>query len=173
MSGHELSYRVARPTGRCAATGRPLEPGTTCLATLSERPDDEGLDRRDYCLEAWESGARPEGLFSYWKTTVPHPDARQKVFVDDAVLLDLFERLAGDDRRQRVAYRFILALVLMRKKLLRYVGRTAEGEHERWMLLPKGADTGAEPIEVANPRLTPEDVRELAAQLGEVLRGDL
>ena len=35
------------------------------------------------------------------------------------------------------------------------------------------AAAGMSPIEVMNPRLTDEDVRELTGQLGEVLRGGL
>lgn len=172
MSRFGVEYRVARSTGVCAATGKVLEPGTSCIATLCEVPDDDGFERRDYSTQAWEAG-RPEGVFSYWKTTVPDPNRKQRVLVDDTVLLDLFESLAGDDRRKRRAYRFILCLILMRKKLLRYVGRTGQGEDERWLMLPRGVPAGSDPIEVANPQLTDEDVRELTDQLGEVLRGEL
>jgi hypothetical protein len=141
------------------------------VAALCERADDEGFDRCDYSLEAWEGGSRPEGLFSYWKTTVPHPDGRRRAFVDNEVLLDLLESLAEDTRRRRVAYRFIVALILMRKRLLRYVGRTGEGDQERWLMLPKGAGADQVPIEVVNPHLLDGDVRELTDQLSEVLQG--
>ena len=173
MSRYGAEYHVARPTGVCAATGRPLEPGANCVATLCEPPDDDGLERRDYSVEAWEASGPPADVFSYWKTTVPDPRERRRLLVDDAVLLDLFESLAGDSRRKRVAYRFILCLLLMRKKLLRYVRRTGQGEDERWLMLPKGAPADQGPIEVVNPRLTDDDVRELTDQLGEVLRGEL
>jgi len=172
VSRFGVEYRVARSTGVCAATGKVLEPGTSCIATLCEVPDDDGFERRDYSTQAWEAG-RPEGVFSYWKTTVPDPNRKQRVLVDDTVLLDLFESLAGDDRRKRRAYRFILCLILMRKKLLRYVGRTGQGEDEQWLMLPRGVPAGSDPIDVANPQLTDEDVRELTDQLGEVLRGEL
>jgi len=172
VSRFGVEYRVARSTGVCAATGRTLEPGMICIATLCDVPDDDGFERRDYCIEAWES-ARPEGVFSFWKTTVPDPNRKQRVLVDDSVLLDLFESLAGDDRRQRLAYRFVLCLILMRKKLLRYVGRSGQGEDEQWLMLPRGVPAGSEPIAVANPRLTDDDVRELTDQLGEVLRGEV
>jgi hypothetical protein len=147
------------------------------MATLCEKAEDDGFDRFDYSLEAWEAGARPERLFSYWKTTVPDPGDRRPTFVDDDVLVDLFEQLAGDERRTRVAYRFILALILMRKRRMKYVGRRGRGEDERWLLQPRvtgqPADPDADPIEVVNPRLTDADVRELTDQLAEVLQGDL
>ncbi len=173
VSRYGADYRIARPTGVCAATGRLLEPGTPCIATLCELPGEEGFERRDYSLEAWNAGGRPDDVFSQWKTIVPDPHARQKVFVDDDVLLDLFESLAGQTGRKRLAYRFILSLVLMRKKLLRYSGRRGEGEDEQWLLAARGAPPDQPPIEVANPHLTDADVRELIEQLSEVLRGEM
>ena len=171
MSRDGAEYRVARPTGVCASTGENLEPGAVCVATLVEIPGEDGFERRDYSLAAWEA-TPPEGVFSFWKTTVPHPDEKRHVLVDNTVLMDLFEALAGDTRRKRVAYRFILCLILMRKKLLRYTGRTGEDENERWLMKPRGAPDQT-PIEVINPHLTDEDVRELTEQLSEVLRGEL
>jgi len=172
VSRYGTEYRIARSTGVCAATGQPLTPGSACVAALFELVDDEGFERRDYSVEAWES-ARPEGVFSFWRTVVPDPDVKQRVLVDDAVLMDLFEQLADDTRRKRVAYRFILCLILLRKKLLRYAGRRGEGADERWLMKPRGADPDRPPIEVLNPQLTDDDVRELTDQLTEVLRGEL
>ena len=172
MSRYGAEYRVARPTGVCAGSGETLEPGTVCVATLCEIAGEEGFERRDYSVAAWEAG-RPDGVLGFWKTTVPDPRARRRILVDDAVLLDLFESLDGDTRRRRAAYRFILCLILMRKKLLKYVGRAGKDDNERWLMLPKGSTADQKPIEVVNPRLTDEDVRELTDQLSEVLQGEL
>lgn len=178
MSRFGTDIRVQGPTGRCAATDQPLEPGATCVATLVEREDDTGFDRLDYSLDAWESGARPEGLFSYWKTIVPEPTAKKKLLVDDTVLMDLFERLADDERPQRQAFRFVIGLILMRKRLLKFVGRaerSGDAQQEKWLLKPRGsgADPDAPPIELLNPQLSDDDVRELTEQLSEVLQGEL
>ena len=126
-------------------------------------------------MQAWEAGNRPERLFSYWKTVVEPPESRRRVFVDDDVLMDLFQRLEGEDGPQRVAFRFVLALILMRKRRLKFVGRSggAGDEPQRWMLHPRGAEADEPPIAVVNPELDDEDVRELTAQLGEILRGEL
>jgi len=175
MSRFGTDFHVARSSGRCTATNEPLTPGEICIATLCERPEDEGFDRKDYSLAAWEAGARPEGLFSYWKTVVPEPDAKPRLLVDDSVLMDLFERLASDERPQRAAFRFVLGLILMRKKLLKFTGRRSEAGIERWLLQPRtGADQPEQPtIELINPNLADEDVRELIDQLSEVLQSEL
>lgn len=173
MSRFGSQYKVARSTGVCAATGKPMEPGTPCIATLCEREEDDGFDRKDFLPEAWEGGHRPEGLFSYWKTIVPQTDARPNLLVDDTLLMDLFERLSEETRPQRIAFRFVLALILMRKRRLKFVGREGRDEDERWLMRPKGANPEMPPIPVVNPHLTDEDIRELTAQLSEILQGEL
>ena len=96
------------------------------------------LKRVDVCLEAWEQGQRPDRLFSYWKAHVPQPTEKKKLFVDDEVLMNLFIRLADTDEPRRQAFRFVLALILMRKKLLRYERSESQshqtGEHQWWIM---------------------------------------
>ena len=171
MSRYGSQYDIGSFTGQCAAAGTPLEPGQPCMAALCEKADEEGFERLDYSLDAWEAGKRPERLFSFWRTTVQPPNAKKKDLVDDEVLTDLFERLADDDRAQRQAFRFVLGLILMRKRLLRFVGREQEDEREYWLMEPKGM-RDQPPLKVLNPNLNDDDVRELTAELGEILRGD-
>jgi len=132
----------------------------------------EGLERRDFSLQAWEGGHRPERLFSFWRTVVHAPHERRKILVDDDVLLDLFHRLAEDARAQREAFRFVLGLILMRKRLLRFDGRRQEGEREIWLMRPRGSAPELPAIPLVNPNLSDDDVRELSAQLGEILAGE-
>lgn len=198
MSRLSIGYDVGRFTGTCAATGVALPPDTPCIATLSEPSDADvqaaekaaspvgpaqaqapagaakslGFVRRDYSIAAWEAGHRPDHLFSYWRSVVPHPDAPRKLLVDDQTLLDIFLRLDGDDRAGRREFRFVLALILLRRRMLRSVGRGREGEHDVWLLQPRGAVEGAPPVRVTDPNLSEADLGAIAEQLGEVVRGD-
>lgn len=167
------SYDVARATGRCASTGAVIAPGETYIATLCERESDDGFDRLDYSMQAWERGDRPQRLFSSWRAVMPEPSRRAGAFVDDEVLLNLFHRLADDPQPQRIAYRFVLALILLRKRLLKHDSTQNRGEQVVWLMRLKGEPPETPPIEVADPRLTSEQVREVSDQLGEVLRGEL
>lgn len=172
MSRFGTEYHVGRSTGRCALSHRVLEPGTACIAALCER-NDEGFERLDFAIEAWDAGPRPPRLFSFWKTVVPKSDTKPRLLLDDQVLLDLFERLAQDQRPQRISFRFVLGLILMRKKAMKFVGRTVEGDAERWLLQPRGGDPGAPPIELVNPKLSDDDVRNLIDHLSEILQSEL
>lgn len=180
MSRFATDYHIARPTGECAATGQVLEPESVCIATLCDREDDEGFDRYDFSEQAWNDGSRPARLFSYWRTVVPHPEEKKNPLVDDEVLMELFARLADDERPQRQAFRFVLALILMRKRLLKFEKRVTdlpgEGEtreREYWLMRPKTAEPESEPMRVLNPHLKDDDVRELTDQLSEILQAEL
>jgi len=202
-------YDIEKPTGVCAVTGRMLEPGETYFATLIELSAAQqaqlersqktaqqnasaalGLRRLDFSTEAWEQGHRPERLFSFWKTTAPQPtETKQKLFVDNAVLLNLLHRLADSDQIERLRFRYVLALILMRKKMIRYDGSvqreaTIEDEtktYSSWRFTPK-LDPGKGPmskwdeqetIEVLDPGLDESQIQDVTHQLGEVLEGAL
>lgn len=119
-------YEIGRPVGVCAANGAAIEAGQGFVATLSEveEPLESGegvrrvLRRLDFLPESWEEIERPAGLVFYWRTTMPEPNEKDEPFVDDEVLLNMFERLADDEEAQRRAYRFVLGLILMRRKVL-------------------------------------------------------
>jgi hypothetical protein len=107
---------------------------------------------------------------------VQEPGKSKRVLIDDEALLDLFTRLEGDARATRVAFRFVLMLLLIRKRLLKVVEQRTEAgsdggpDREVWLVLPRGPE-GA-PVRVENPRLKDSDVQEIADQLGEVLQGN-
>src|SRR5690606_24010444 len=101
-------------TGVCAATGRKLDVGERFVAALVEREDSEELRRIDFSMEAWDEGARPRGLFGFWRGVVPAAGAKKQVLIDDEAVLDLFEQLSSATDDRRVAFRFVLALILVR-----------------------------------------------------------
>ncbi|MFM9145155.1 MAG: hypothetical protein ACKORL_07305 [Phycisphaerales bacterium] len=170
-------FTVGRFTATCASSGRALASGEPIVATLCDAPADDsgspGFVRRDFALDAWTGGARPEGMVCYWKTVAPAPDEKRRILVDDDTLLELFDRLEGDDRPQRIGYRWLLCLVLLRKRLLRHVRVDRDGDAERWLVQRRGADDSVPPIAVVNPKLRDEDLQELAEHLGEVMQSEL
>ena len=173
MSRLTSIWDIGRFTGRCAVTGEALQPGAPCIAALVEREDGSGASfgRLDFSEAGWKAGPRPKGVMAFWRSTVSAPEEKRRGFVDDQTLLDLFERLGGDDRPHRVRFRFVLMLLLVRKKLLRVVSTESSHGVESWQVLPRDAAEGAEPTQVINPKLDEAAMKEVSEQLGEVLDG--
>ena len=182
------AYNVDRPTGQCAMTGKVFQPNDTYIATLIEVGED--LQRVDVSTDAWEADQRPDDVFCYWKATVPEPTEKKKLFVDNEILLELLRRLADAEQPRRIAFRFVLCLILMRKTMLRYdrpVQRDADDAagqaavEDWWVLTPKlDANRGpmskwsdTETVEVLDPHLDEDGIREVTEQLSEILQAEL
>lgn len=177
MSRVPGSFQLGRFTASCAADGRALVPGEPIVATLCDAPegDESGHEfvRRDFAVDAWSAGSRPVGLVCFWRTTAPEPDQKRRLLVDDDTLLELFDRLEGDERPQRIAYRWLMCLILLRKRLLRHVRVDRQENAEWWLVQKRGMDETIAPIRVLNPRLRDEDLQELSEHLGEVMQSEL
>jgi len=158
-------WDVAKMSGRCAVSGRELAEGEEFYAVLFERPD--GFERLDYSLECWQGP--PEGAFCYWKSRVPVREKKKRVFVDDETLIHFFLRLADAQDPVKVGFRFVLALILMRKRLLKYEETIRDNGNEYWQMRLVGEQSIHR---VLNPQLDDEKIRSVSAQLGAILHGD-
>jgi len=79
-------------------------------------------------------------VFCYWKTRLP------------------------------VNFRFVLALILMRKRRLKYDATRVEDANEIWRLRIVGEK---QIVEVINPHLDEEQIEQLSSQIGQILQADL
>ena len=159
-------WEVDKPLGQCYGTGRKIEYGEEYFGALVEI--DEGLQRRDFCADYWES--EKPNVFCYWRSRLPHPDQKKQIFVDDEMLMAFFERLENETGQEKVNFRFVLALILMRKRRLKYDATRVENGKEIWRLRIVGEK---EIVEVVNPHLDEEQVEQLSSQIGQILQTDL
>jgi hypothetical protein len=156
----------------CAATGRAFTVGEACIAVLVERDDAPGLERVDYAIPAWEGGARPTPparVFASWRGTYqPGESGKLKPLLSDEELLDLFQELGEATEPKRLAFRYVLALMLVRRKVLMAVGSGRGIIRVR----PKGAPPEMEPTEVRDPGLDDGLVADAIEQLSKVVPGE-
>ena len=160
-------WEIEKPIGQCSGTGKKIGPGEEYFAALVET--DEGLQRRDYCAEYWQQH-KPR-VYCYWKSKLPRPDQKRQIFVDDEMLMAFFERLGEEMEQQKLNFRFVLALVLMRKRRLKYDSSRLEDTNELWRLRVVGGDN--EFVDVLNPRLDESQIEQLSSQIGQILQVEL
>lgn len=175
MSMTGASYPIARSTGICAATGRALVVGERYVAALIERtPDSAALERADFSLDAWNQGARPAAparTFGVWRASFHEHVQAPKPLLDDDELLDLFEQLGEATAANQIAFRYVLTLLLVRRRLLRMMGskpRTPD-RPALMMVVPKGQGAEMPPIEVVDPGLDDAAVAEVIEQVGQII----
>ncbi len=104
----------------CAASEEAFKDGETIRAAIFPDPESSGYLRKDYKVEAWEKSEDDEAPFSTWLTTYTPPVIEEK---PEAVVQDDPETLLGklieEDEAHTENARYILAVMLERKKLLR------------------------------------------------------
>jgi len=159
-------WQVQRTAGQCAGTGEKLEPGQEYYAALIDKKTH--FDRLDFCCQYWQEH-KPE-VFSFWKTRMPLPNQKKKLFVDDQVLINFFERLAEESEPVKVNFRFVLALILMRKRILKYEDSRCQNAQEIWRIrLVRDKKI----YELVNPNLNDAQIEEVSQELSTILRGEL
>ncbi|MBX9583360.1 MAG: hypothetical protein K2X87_23915 [Gemmataceae bacterium] len=156
-------YDIAGPTRVCAATGRPLQPGDRYYAVLTGR--DGEFVRADYAADAWPGP--PPGYLAYWAGTVPPAEKPRRPAVDDDALVGCFDRLAaagdGDGRN----FRYVAALLLMRRKRFRFEDAIRDDAGSD-VLLVRDTRTGTV-HRVPDPRLADDQAAAVQAELFRVL----
>ena len=175
--GKPGELHVPKPAGVCAVSGRAIAPGEKFMAALRETPT--GLERLDVAIEHWDAFDKADTL-GFWQSVMPRPQEKKKVFVDDEVLCTLFERLAEATEPTKVAFRFVLGLILMRKRLVLYDATrhdppppgSPEGTPPRdvWVVRMKGRP---DPLDLVDPKLGEKQVVEVSQQLGEILNEEM
>ena len=162
-------WSVGRSTRQCAASGVVIAEGAVYYAVLRE--DGERFVRADYAAEAWPAVDRTT-LHSWWKTKLAPADPdrkKRRLVVDVEAFLRFFSGLEGSDAPHRQRLRYVLGLILARKRALRMDGVEHAADGDRLLLYDRRVEkTLAVPV----PALTPEEIRETEEELSRLFDGD-
>jgi hypothetical protein len=156
---------MPRRGSACNACQRAFEPGDAIQACLCESPG--GYERRDYCLECEPANDPPP--IGLWKTRRPKPVTAKTLNFDREAIHGFFERLEDAQTPEQRQLRFVLALLLWRKKVLKFE-RSEDGEDgEVWhFVMPRTGATHAVP----RPDLGEDELERLGGQLEVLLAGE-
>jgi hypothetical protein len=155
-------YQIQPNTRRCTITGRELRPGERIFTVLLEVGGQ--FVRQDYSAEVWHGP--PDGAFSFWAGRVPADTDSRKPRFDDDLLVECFERLDGQLEPSRVSFRYVVALLLMRRKRFKFEEARSEAAGE--VLTVRCTRTGVR-HQVVNPGLTPDEMMTVQEEVFKVL----
>jgi hypothetical protein len=115
------SWHIRSRARACAATERPFEDGEAIVTALFPDPESSGYLRKDFALDAWQGRGEDDAkAFSFWKAVYHAPVAGEKpdAFKKESPE-DLLRRLVEEEEDHTENVRYILAVMLERKKVLR------------------------------------------------------
>jgi hypothetical protein len=117
-----MDLKLHRPHGCCHRSGRPFVPGEVFYSSLVRSP--AGLERIDCAPEHWDGP--PERTLAWWRSSYPAPQGGGPELAPLDVLLDVLERLDGQP--EDATLRYLLALELVRRRVLRVVEEKRDAE---------------------------------------------
>jgi hypothetical protein len=157
-----LDFEVAHCSRRSSVSGRALAAGETYFSTL--HLDGGTPVRRDFAADEWQ-GAGDDAI-AWWRSCVPEGDAAKPKLAPSDVLLNLFVELAAQPTEAE--FRYVLGLLLLRRKLVR-LEETRRGAEGDVMVLDCPQREEHFELPVAAP--TPERAVELERRMIELLYG--
>jgi len=162
-----MDWNIQQPNRECCACGKEFEEGELYFSALFDTG--EGFDRKDHCPTCWETAGAQKQAFSFWKTHAPTKQEDRKLFVDNDLLFDFFLRLSEEKGQQpdhKTKFRYILALILMRKRKLRFVDVVRDNAAEHLILRCPKEDRR---FKVLDPGLTEEEADTVKDDLSQIL----
>jgi len=158
-----MDWNIRETALRCAMCAADFREGQEVCSLLVDRAT--GFERRDYCASCW-SGQEIAQAFSHWRTTMPRREQPLSRRVNAQVVLDCFLKLEGEQERRKLCFRYVLGLMLLRKKRMRFGGvQRGEGGEE---LVLFDAYSGAE-YRVYDPGLNADEVAGVTEEVSKVL----
>ncbi len=154
----------------CTATGRTFEDEEVFYTALFEEEGEEGFVRRDYSSQAWNDLRETLKPFSYWRTTyqAPKEEPGKREVVEKESAEGLLRRLVEEDDPLTENARFILAVMLERKKTLRETDSQSLGDAK--LRIYEHAKTGEVYI-IRDPLLRLDQLESIQREVAELLAG--
>ena len=147
-----MDWNITKSRHQCVC-GRQFAEGEAFVAALFEESGE--FVRRDYCPACWEPIRAKGSYFSFWRAVVPQKEEKRRLFADTNVLLDFFLRLEQETEDQKRQFFYLLGLILMRKKLLKF-DDLERADGQEFLLLRYAREDRV--VRVPNPRLTEEQI---------------
>jgi hypothetical protein len=124
-----LDFDVQRCTRQCAATGRALQAGELFYSALV--PEAGQVVRYDYAQEAWPGP--PAKAIAWWRAQMPDTHSKKMVWAPSDVMLHYFSDCEGDPQREDL--RYVLTLLMTRRRILRQEATQRDAQGQEWLVL--------------------------------------
>jgi hypothetical protein len=151
---------------RCSVTGREFADGEFFYTALYR--DKHGFRREDLSEEAWNQRNDNIQPFSFWRSKFEPPAPPPPEALGKETAEDLLRRYMEDDDPNHTSARYLLAVMLERKRILKQTAQTDSEDGGR-SLIYEHAKTG-EVFVVPDPELQLEQLASVQQQLADLLR---
>ncbi len=161
-------WNIKSRSHECARSGRPFAEGEVFHTAIYFDTETGEFIRRDVSLDAWQEETATRTPYSYWRAEYVKPEAAKPAveITGREGPENLLRRLVEEDNPGTENARYILALMLERKKILAQ-REVKEGESGR-MLLYEQRKTG-EVFIIRDPELRLDEIESVQDEVAMLL----
>ena len=155
-------WTISKSSHACSVTGKTFEVGDDYYSALQE--NDDSFARFDFSPEAWENTDKSR-FFSFWRAKVTPENEKKKLVIDVEAFYTFFASLEEAESENKRLFRYLVALILTRKRVLRLdeIEKTPEGDY--LILFDRRAD---KEHRVFSPEATEEQLIEVQENLNQI-----
>lgn len=165
-------WKIRSTDAKCELTGVEFADEEEFYTCIFDDPESDGFIRRDYSIESWSKvrGDLDPPPFSFWRSTYKAPVIEEdKSAIADNSAEGMLRRFIQEDDARTENARFILALMLERKKTL--VQTDVKETDSRRLLFYEHAQNGDVFI-VADPGLKLSELEAVQREVAELLSAE-
>lgn len=167
-----LDWKIRATQAQCELKGEAFADGQEFYTCIFDDPESDGFIRRDYAIESWEkvqSEIDPPP-FSFWKSTYKAPVVEtDEKKIDENSVEGMLRRFTEEDDPKTENARYILALMLERKKKL--IPTDVQEAESRKLLFYEHEESG-EVFIVGDPGLKLDEIETVQMEVAELLAAE-
>lgn len=161
------NWSIRSRSHQCALSGRPFVEGEVFHTAIYFDPETGGYLRRDVGLDAWKAELAERTPIAYWRTTyTPHVTEQRPEVTSKESAMALLQRFVEEDEPQTEDARYILALMLERKRIL---SPTASKETEQGKMLFYENKKTSEVFMIRDPELRLDELAQMQDEVAMLL----
>jgi len=164
------SWSIKARAHKCAITEVKFEDQQEFYTAIYPDPESSGYLRMDFSEDAWEERAEEyKKPFSFWKSTYEESvsEAKEEVVTKESAE-ELLSRLIEEDKEHTENARYILAVMLERKKLLK---ETDKQQTPNGILRIYEHRKSGEVYIVLDPNIPLDQIEEVQKEVSDLLDG--
>lgn len=164
----QQNWNIKTRSHECSRSGRPFEEGEVFHTSIYFDNESGEFVRRDVALDVWEDEVKERTPLAYWRTTYVKPDGgKPKAEIASKESAEaLLRRLIDEDQEHTEHARYILGLMLERKKQL--VPKETKYTEQGILLLYEHRKSG-EVFIIRDPELRLDEIESVQEEVATLL----
>ncbi|RBP41262.1 hypothetical protein DES53_10793 [Roseimicrobium gellanilyticum] len=164
----QQNWNIKSRSHECSRSGRPFEEGEVFHTSIYFDNESGEFVRRDVALDVWDEELKDRTPLAYWRTTYVKPDSgKPKVEISSKESPEsLLRRLIDEDQEHTEHARYILGLMLERKKQL--VPKETKYTEQGTLLLYEHRKSG-EVFIIRDPELRLDEIESVQEEVATLL----